>query len=78
MTYGAPHHLVADSPVRDVRRTRSGDAWEARTRTPARSGTSSVALGLPTLGVPAAASGRRPLPLRSHSVRHLGGVSPHE
>ncbi|MGA9746235.1 MAG: MiaB/RimO family radical SAM methylthiotransferase, partial [Nocardioides sp.] len=53
VTYGAPHHLVADSPVRDVRRTRSGDAWEARTRTPARSGTSSVALGLPTLGVPA-------------------------
>ncbi|HET8560590.1 MAG TPA: tRNA (N6-isopentenyl adenosine(37)-C2)-methylthiotransferase MiaB [Marmoricola sp.] len=48
VTYGAPHHLVADGPVRSVRRTRSGDAWEARTATvPA-----GVALGLPTIGVP--------------------------
>ena len=28
VTYAAPHHLVADGPVA-VRRTRSGDAWEA-------------------------------------------------
>ena len=35
ITYAAPHHLVADGPVLDVRRTRSGDAWEARTAAPA-------------------------------------------
>src|SRR3954469_8130296 len=51
VTYGAPHHLVADGPVQSVRRTRSGDAWEARTsRPPTGNG---VALGLPTVGVPA-------------------------
>jgi tRNA-2-methylthio-N6-dimethylallyladenosine synthase len=54
ITYGAPHHLVADGPVRSVRRTRSGDAWEARTATPAPVG---VSLGIPTIGAPA------PLPL---------------
>ena len=36
VTYAAPHHLVADGPVLDVRRTRSGDAWEARTARPRR------------------------------------------
>jgi tRNA-2-methylthio-N6-dimethylallyladenosine synthase len=51
ITYGAPHHLVADGPVRSVRRTRSGDAWEARTSAPQASG---VALGMPTLGAPSA------------------------
>ena len=30
VTYAAPHHLVADGPVFAHRRTRSGDAWEAR------------------------------------------------
>ena len=49
VSYGAPHHLVADGPVQSVRRTRSGDAWEARTA-PAPAG---VTLGLPTVGVPA-------------------------
>ena len=49
VSYGAPHHLVADGPVRSVRRTRAGDAWESRTA-PTPSG---VSLGLPTLGVPA-------------------------
>ena len=48
VTYGAPHHLVADAPVRSVRRTRAGDAWEARTAEP----TSGVPLGLPGIGVP--------------------------
>jgi tRNA-2-methylthio-N6-dimethylallyladenosine synthase len=51
VTYGAPHHLVSDAPVRSVRRTRAGDAWEARTYAPAPS--SAVTLGLPTVGVPA-------------------------
>ena len=50
VTYAAPHHLVADGPVA-VRRTRSGDAWEARTQEPTPRG---VGLGMPTVGVPAA------------------------
>jgi tRNA-2-methylthio-N6-dimethylallyladenosine synthase len=50
VSYGAPHHLVADGPVQSVRRTRAGDAWEART-TPQPAG--GVSLGLPTVGVPA-------------------------
>jgi tRNA-2-methylthio-N6-dimethylallyladenosine synthase len=49
VSYGAPHHLVADGPVRSVRRTRAGDAWEARTSATTRG----VSLGLPTVGVPA-------------------------
>jgi tRNA-2-methylthio-N6-dimethylallyladenosine synthase len=48
ISYGAPHHLVADGPVQSVRRTRAGDAWEARTA-PEPVG---VSLGLPTVGVP--------------------------
>jgi tRNA-2-methylthio-N6-dimethylallyladenosine synthase len=51
VTYGAPHHLVSDAPVRSVRRTRAGDAWEARTSAPAPS--NAVTLGLPGVGVPA-------------------------
>jgi tRNA-2-methylthio-N6-dimethylallyladenosine synthase len=50
ITRAAPHHLVSDAPVRGVRRTRSGDAWEARNAAPKQSGTM---LGLPTVGVPA-------------------------
>ncbi len=50
VTYAAPHHLVADGPVLAVRRTRSGEAWEARTAT---STTPGVLLGLPTVGIPA-------------------------
>ena len=50
VTYAAPHHLVADGPVLDVRRTRSGDAWEARTAAPTPA---SVGLGMPSVGVPA-------------------------
>jgi tRNA-2-methylthio-N6-dimethylallyladenosine synthase len=49
VTYAAPHHLVADGPVA-VRRTRSGDAWEARTNAPKPVG---VGLGMPTIGPPA-------------------------
>jgi tRNA-2-methylthio-N6-dimethylallyladenosine synthase len=48
ITYAAPHHLVADR-VLSVRRTRSGDAWEARTNAPKPV----VGLGIPTVGVPA-------------------------
>jgi tRNA-2-methylthio-N6-dimethylallyladenosine synthase len=49
ITYGAPHHLVADGPVRALRRTRAGDAWAARQARPAPVG---VALGMPTVGQP--------------------------
>ena len=48
ITYGAPHHLVADGPVGEIRRTRAGDAWEARTREPKRT----VGLGMPGIGQP--------------------------
>ncbi|MET0838430.1 MAG: MiaB/RimO family radical SAM methylthiotransferase, partial [Marmoricola sp.] len=59
VSYGAPHHLVADGPVQSVRRTRAGDAWETRTAAqPA-----GVSLGLPTIGVPA------PLPAQDGCVR---------
>ncbi|MCO5992396.1 tRNA (N6-isopentenyl adenosine(37)-C2)-methylthiotransferase MiaB [Actinoallomurus sp. WRP9H-5] len=51
VTYAAPHHLVADGPVRAVRRTRAGDAWERRTAAPAPKG---VSLGMPGIGRPAA------------------------
>ena len=51
VTCAAPHHLVADGEVIDVRRTRSGDAWEARTATPPTG--AGVALGMPSVGVPA-------------------------
>jgi tRNA-2-methylthio-N6-dimethylallyladenosine synthase len=50
VTYAAPHHLVSDAPVRSVRRTRSGDAWEARQGLAKAPG---VMLGLPAVGVPA-------------------------
>ena len=51
VTYAAPHHLVADGPVRGVRRTRAGDAWQARTA-PAGTARPTVSLGLPGVGVP--------------------------
>ena len=50
ITYAAPHHLVADGEVLDVRRTRAGDAWEARRSSPESSG---VTLGMPSIGAPA-------------------------
>lgn len=49
ITYAAPHHLVADGAVLDVRQTRSGDAWEARNAAPTQVG---VGLGMPGIGVP--------------------------
>jgi tRNA-2-methylthio-N6-dimethylallyladenosine synthase len=56
VTYGAPHHLVADgidggSAVRSLRRMRSGDAWEARNA--AKDTRPTVSLGMPSVGVPA-------------------------
>jgi tRNA-2-methylthio-N6-dimethylallyladenosine synthase len=51
VTSAAPHHLIADGSVLGVRRTRAGNAWEARNSDPVAKG---VVLGLPTVGVPAA------------------------
>jgi len=50
ITRAAPHHLVADGGVLSVRRTRSGDAWEARTSAPSAP---VVGLGMPAVGAPA-------------------------
>ncbi|MGH3714836.1 MAG: tRNA (N6-isopentenyl adenosine(37)-C2)-methylthiotransferase MiaB [Micromonosporaceae bacterium] len=51
VTYGAPHHLVADGPLVAHRRTRAGDIAEAATATKAPG----VMIGLPTVGPPPAA-----------------------
>jgi tRNA-2-methylthio-N6-dimethylallyladenosine synthase len=56
VTYAAPHHLVADREPVDVRRTRSGDAWQARTDNPPAVGgvpATRIGLGMPTIGRPA-------------------------
>jgi tRNA-2-methylthio-N6-dimethylallyladenosine synthase len=52
ITYAAPHHLVADGPVRALRRTRSGDAWAMR-QGQGPSSAAGVTLGMPSIGVPA-------------------------
>ena len=44
VTYAAPHHLVADE-VLSIRRTRGGDAWEARQH---GSASTAVLLGMPS------------------------------
>ncbi|GAA4682724.1 tRNA (N6-isopentenyl adenosine(37)-C2)-methylthiotransferase MiaB [Nocardioides nanhaiensis] len=51
VTYGAPHHLVADGAVLSVRRTRSGDTWERR-QGGAAPEAGGVSLGMPVIGVP--------------------------
>jgi tRNA-2-methylthio-N6-dimethylallyladenosine synthase len=48
VSYGAPHHLVADGPLLAHRRTTAGDHHEAGVRP----GGAAVSLGLPTVGVP--------------------------
>ncbi|OLT17171.1 tRNA (N6-isopentenyl adenosine(37)-C2)-methylthiotransferase MiaB [Serinicoccus sp. CUA-874] len=58
VTYGAPHHLVADSGVQGgryaVRRTAGGDAWAALQEggTPGAVTKPAVSLGIPTIGAP--------------------------
>ena len=59
LTGAAPHHLLSDVPPTTYRRTRAGDAWEARQgQTQVRS----VGLGMPSLGVP------EPLPVSGSSA----------
>ena len=59
VTYGAPHHLVADSGLDGgtyaVRRTRGGDAWAALQDVPQGTGKPAVSLGMPAIGKPAPA-----------------------
>ncbi|HET7397946.1 MAG TPA: tRNA (N6-isopentenyl adenosine(37)-C2)-methylthiotransferase MiaB [Intrasporangium sp.] len=69
VTYGAPHHLVADAGLTGgpyaVRRTRGGDAWAALQADPAAAGRPRVSLGMPSVGrpdVPSHAAGRAPAP----------------
>ncbi len=45
ITHAAPHHLNSDLPIRGLRRTRGGDAWQA-SQTEAPKG---VSLGMPKL-----------------------------
>ena len=57
MTRAAPHYLVADGQPRAVRRTRGGDAWQARADglagpAPARPQPAAVPLGMPAVGRP--------------------------
>ena len=61
VTKAAPHHLVADGPVLRVRRTRSGDAWEARRAEPERGRCDARDADR---GCARAAPGRARLPLR--------------
>ncbi len=56
VTYAAPHHLIADGPLRSHRRTRAGDLWQALREVPeqeSRAGSSATALGMPGIGIPA-------------------------
>ena len=58
VTYGAPHHLVADSAITGgvfaVRRTAGGDAWAALQEQGAEGAVAkpSVSLGMPRIGAP--------------------------
>ncbi len=52
ITYGAPHHLVADGAVLAHRRTRAGDNAEAGMRPHTQGIAPGVSLGLPTIGAP--------------------------
>ena len=64
VTYGAPHHLVADSALTGgayaVRRTAGGDAWAALQAVPHGTGKPAVSLGMPTIGRPAPSAAPAP------------------
>jgi tRNA-2-methylthio-N6-dimethylallyladenosine synthase len=49
VTGAAPHHLLSDVAPAAYRRTRAGDAWEARQ---GRTEVTSVGLGMPSIGAP--------------------------
>ena len=76
VTYGAPHHLVADSGVAGgvyaVRRTAGGDAWAAL-QDAAVPGKPAVSLGMPSIGRPAAGGRPQPPPARPESDQEERG-----
>lgn len=53
ITRAAPHHLMADSGLLSLRRTRGGDAWQARQEAAGPVEVSAVSLGMPGIGAPA-------------------------
>ena len=53
ITYAAPHHLNADAGLLSLRRTRGGDAWQARLEGSATAVARPVGLGMPGIGAPA-------------------------
>jgi len=53
ITYAAPHHLNADAGLLSLRRTRGGDAWQARQEGSATAVARPVGLGMPGIGAPA-------------------------
>jgi len=54
VTGAAPHYLIADGAPLTVRRTRGGDAWQARQEgTEAGGPATGVLLGMPAVGAPA-------------------------
>ncbi|GGM67095.1 tRNA-2-methylthio-N(6)-dimethylallyladenosine synthase [Thermopolyspora flexuosa] len=54
VTQAAPHHLIADGPILALRRTRAGDAWEARQSAACGAGASGAGGRSPVLlGMPA-------------------------
>jgi tRNA-2-methylthio-N6-dimethylallyladenosine synthase len=57
VTQAAPHHLLSDIAPATYRRTRAGDAWEARQ---GRTDVSTVGLGMPSVGVPEPAAASVP------------------
>ena len=50
ITRAAPHHLISDAPIRSMRTTRSGDAWELRQGKEEEK--RAVVLGMPSVGAP--------------------------
>jgi tRNA-2-methylthio-N6-dimethylallyladenosine synthase len=53
ITYAAPHYLNADAGLLALRRTRGGDAWQANRSISEASASTTVNLGMPTVGAPA-------------------------
>lgn len=78
VTYGAPHHLVADAALTGgpyaVRRTQAGDAWEHPATTPAATTpaptTTSVTTSMTTTVRTTAEQSSGAVPLGMPSVRH--------
>jgi tRNA-2-methylthio-N6-dimethylallyladenosine synthase len=60
VTGTAPHYLIADAAPLDVRRTRAGDAWEARQAAPAPTASGPPAPAPVLLGMPRGVRGDAP------------------